>query len=183
MRHSHVVYILIRLFTVDGPALLLRRHEKWGDWSLVGGHVEASEMDNWELAAAREATEELDPLVNGRDFVVEPIHDEPIKWGPEPSRSKQGERTMYYIQYYTLSFLRDPIALLGRLPAAEFLLVPERELDSAGHTFGSPVHRARRFLRGGFEAAQRAWPGELDPRAFPPSLRPVIPDPGAATMK
>lgn len=183
MRHSNVVYVLIRLFTVEGPALLLRRHEKWGDWSLVGGHVEEWEMDNWALAAAREATEELEPLVNGQDFVVESIHDQPITWGPEASRSNQGQRTIYHIQYYTLRFLRDPIALLGRLPAAEFLLVPEREVEPAAQTFGSPVHRARRFLPGGFEAAQRAWSGELDPRALPPGLRPVKPDPGAATMK
>lgn len=182
-RVSNVVYILIRLFTVDGPALLLRRHEKWGDWSLVGGHVEEWEMDNWALAAAREASEELEPLVNAQDFIVKPIHDELITWGPEASRSNQGLRTIYHIQYYTLVFLRDPIVLLGQLPANEFLLVPEREVNSTGHVFGSPVHRARRFLSGGFEAADRAWPRELAPQDFPAGLRPVIPDSGAATMK
>jgi hypothetical protein len=183
MRHSHVVYVLIRLPLPGGPSLLLRRHEKWGDWSLVGGHVEEWEMEDWGLAAAREATEELAPLVSGQDFVVQPIHPEPIKWGPEPSRSTQGQRTIYHIRYYTLVFLRDPVTLLGRLPAAEFLLVPERAIDSTGDVLGSPVHRARRFLQGGFDAAPRAWPGELDPRAFPAGLQPVTPDPGAATMR
>lgn len=183
MRHSNVVYVLIRLSTVNGPLLLLRRHEKWGDWSLVGGHVEESEMDDWGLAAAREATEELEPLVNGQDFVVKPIHAEPITWGPEASRSTHGQRTIYHIQYYTLAFLRDPVVLLGRLPATEFMLVPEREIDSTGHIFGSPVHRARRFLNGGFEAAPRAWAGELDPRVLPVGLRPVMQDPSSATMK
>ena len=183
MRHSNVVYVLIRLPTVDGKSLLLRRHKKWGDWSLVGGHVEEEEMHDWALAAAREATEELEPLVSGQDFVVKPLHTEPITWGPEPSRSAQGQRTLYRIKYYTLTFLHDPVALLGQLPATEFLLVPEREIDAAAHTFGSPVHRARHCLEGGFEAAPRAWAGELDPRAFPAGLRPVRPDPGAATMK
>lgn len=183
MRHSNVVYVLIRLPTVDGPSLLLRRHEKWGDWSLVGGHVEEWEMDDWGLAAAREATEELEPLVNGQDFVVKPITSEPITWGPEPSRSAKGQRTVYHIKYYTLTFLRDPVELLARLPATEFLLVPERALDSAGHTLGSPVHRARHCLDGGFEAAHRAWTGELDSRTFPAGLQPVMPAPGAAMMK
>ena len=91
IRHSYVVYVLIRLPTLEGPSLLLRRHKKWGDWSLVGGHVEEWEMDDWGRAAAREASEELEPLVSGQDFVVRPIHPEPIVWGPEPSRSNQGQ--------------------------------------------------------------------------------------------
>lgn len=182
-RVSNVVYILIRLFTADGPVLLLRRHEKWGDWSLVGGHVEDWEMDNWELAATREANEELEPLVSARDFIVKPIHDEPFTWGPEASRSSQNQRTIYHIQYYTLVFLRDPVVLLAQLPAAEFLLVPERDVNATGQVLGSPVHRARRFLAGGFEAADRAWPGELDPGAFPAGLRPVSPAAGSATLK
>jgi ADP-ribose pyrophosphatase YjhB (NUDIX family) len=181
MRHSKVVYVLIRLSTADGPSLLLRRHEKWGDWSLVGGHVEDWELDDWGLAAAREASEELEPLVTGQDFVVTPIHPEPITWGPEASRSARGERTIYHIQYFTLAFLRDPVALLGRLPIAEFLLVPERELGSAGHALGSPVHRARRFLQGGLEAVPRSWAAELDPHALPAGLQPVTPAP--APMK
>jgi 8-oxo-dGTP pyrophosphatase MutT (NUDIX family) len=166
MRHSNVAYVLIRVPTLDGPALLLRRHEKWGDWSLVGGHVEDDELDDWALAATREASEELEPLVAGEDFVVVPVHGEPLTWGPEPSRSARGERTIYRIQYYSLAFLRDPIALLGRLPAAEFLLVPERELGTTRHALGSPVHRARHSFQGGLEAVPRAWAQELDPQAL-----------------
>lgn len=183
MRHSNVVYVLIRLPTAAGPWLLLRRHRKWGDWSLVGGHVEEWELEDWGLAAAREAAEELEPLVTGEDFVVTPIHDEPITWGPEASRSAQGERTIYRIQYYTLAFLRDPVALLGRLPANEFLLIPEHELGSSEHMLGSPVHRARRFLHGGLEAVPRAWAQELDPRALPSELRPLTTEHGPAPTK
>lgn len=173
MRHSNVVYVLILLPTVDGPSLLLRRHEKWGDWSLVGGHVEEWEMDDWGLAAAREATEELEPLVNGQDFVVASIHAEPITWGPEASRSAQGQRTIYRIRYYSLTFLRDPVALLGRLPATQFLLVPEREIGSTEHAVGRPVHRAHRFLHGDLGVVvPRAWDEELDLRALPPSMQP-----------
>lgn len=150
MRHSHVVYTLIRLSTPAGPGLLLRRHEKWGDWSLVGGHVEDWEMDDWAVAAAREAAEEMEPLVTGEDFAVEPLHDEPITWGPEASRSARGERTIYHIRYYGLTFLRDPAELLGRLCASDFLLVDEGALGSTPHALGNPVHRARRYLQGGF---------------------------------
>ena len=171
MRTSNVVYVLIRLPTADGPALLLRRHEKWGDWSLVGGHVEADELDDWSLAAEREATEELEPLVTGRDFVVNPITPVPITWGPEASRSAQGERTIYHIQYFTLEFLRDPAELLRRLPPQEFLLVLEHQLGATEHALGSPVHRARRFIEGGLEAVPRAWSSVLDPRTLPQGLR------------
>lgn len=172
MRHSHVVYVLIRLPTVGGPSLLLRRHEKWGDWSLVGGHVEEWEMDDWSLAAAREAAEELEPLVRGQDFDVSPLETGPITWGPEASRSAQGERTVYHIQYYTLTFLRDPVALLGQLPLSEFLLVRECQLGSMGAAFGRPVHRAHRILHGGFDAVPRAWNQELDLEALPSSMQP-----------
>lgn len=172
MRHSNIAYVLIRVPTLDGPALLLRRHEKWGDWSLVGGHVEDDELDDWARAAEREAAEELEPLVAGRDFVVAPVHAEPITWGPEPSRSARGERTIYKIQYYALSFLHDPVALLGRLPAAEFLLVPERELASTEHALGSPVHRACRSFHGGLDAVPRAWTEDLDLRALASLTRP-----------
>jgi 8-oxo-dGTP pyrophosphatase MutT (NUDIX family) len=177
VRQSNIAYVLIRLPTSDGPALLLRRHEKWGDWSLVGGHVEEGELDDWGLAAKREASEELEPLVAGQDFVVTPIHEEPITWGPEPSRSARGERTVYRIQYYALAFLHDPVALLGRLPAAEFLLVLEGQLGSTPHALGSPVHRARRYLQGGLEAVPRAWPEDLDRRALPAGLRHLTQDP------
>jgi len=171
IRHSYVVYVLIRLSTLEGPSLLLRRHDKWGDWSLVGGHVEESEMDNWGQAAAREATEELEPLVCGQDFVVAPIHAEPLIWGPEASRSARGQRTIYHIQYYTLTFLRDPLVLLGLLPSTQFLLVPERELASTEHAFGRPVHRAYRLLLGNLEAVPRSWDAELDVHALPPSMQ------------
>ncbi len=172
LRVSNVVYVLIGLPTADGPSLLLRRHEKWGDWSLVGGHVEESEMDDWLRAAEREATEELEPLVNGRDFVIRPIHNEPITWGPEPSRSAQERQTIYHIQYYTLTFRRDPAELLSRLPAGEFRLVSEHELASMGAVFGKPVHRAQEFLHGNFNAVPLAWDKALHPMDFPQSMQP-----------
>ncbi|MFV8750995.1 NUDIX domain-containing protein [Nannocystaceae bacterium ST9] len=162
-----MVYVIIRFSTMAGPSVLLRHHEKWGDWSLVGGHVEPWEMDEWGLAATREANEELEPLVAGKDFLVTPIHNEPITWGPEPSRSAQGMRTVYHIRYYALAFLSDPIPLLGQLPTSEFLLVPEREIHSSQYSIGKPVHRARRVLSGGLEAVHPAWNEDIDLRSLP----------------
>ena len=67
-RHSDLALVLARV-DVDGtPHWLLRRHAKWGDWSLIGGHVEPGEGDDWTLTAVREANEELEPrLHSGRD--------------------------------------------------------------------------------------------------------------------
>ncbi|MCA9709338.1 MAG: NUDIX hydrolase [Myxococcales bacterium] len=173
MRHSNVVYTLIRLPIGGVTHLLLRRHAKWGDWSLVGGHVEEWELEDWRQAAAREATEELEPLVDEQDFTVAPLHDEPITWGPEASRSARGERTLYRIQYYRLVFVHDPVELLARLPQGEFLLVPEHALDSTEQPLGNPVHRARRYLREGLSSVPLSWGEDLDPRALPAGLRPV----------
>ncbi len=173
VRHSNVVYVLIQLPTANGPSLLLRRHEKWGDWSLVGGHVEKDEIDDWLRAAAREATEELEPLVSGQDFVIEPVTTGGrITWGPEPSRSAQGQRTIYHIEYYTLKFLHDPVELLRRLPAAEFRLVSERELESTDDVFGKPVRQAQEFLYGHPDAVRPAWDMVLDLQALPPNMQP-----------
>jgi len=178
MRHSHVAYVIIRLPTIAGTSLLLRKHEKWGDWSLVGGHVEDWEIDDWSRAALREASEELEPLVAEQDFCVSPIHNEPFTWGPERSRSAHGERTLYHIQYFNLAFLRDPIELLSRLPAAEFILVPESAIDSEGNALGRPVHRARRFLAG-IEAVAPAWGKALDIQCIPTGMRRTTQDKGA----
>lgn len=166
MRQSNVVYVLIRLPMRSGVALLLHLHEKWGDWSLVGGHVEDDERDDWAAAARREASEELEPLAAGRDFEVTPIHAEPFTWGPEASRSARGERTIYHIQYFALTFLRDPVALLEQLPAGKFMLVDERALEHHAPALGSPVRRAHRYLEGGLEAVPPAWSEPLDEGAL-----------------
>ena len=57
-RHSKIAYVAARLRLPDGEdALLLRAHEKWGDFSLLGGHVESDELDDWTVTARREAAE------------------------------------------------------------------------------------------------------------------------------
>lgn len=168
IRISNVVYVLVRVPTPKGSALLLRHHAKWGDWSLVGGHVEEDEMDDWHHAAAREATEELVPLVNEQHFIVEfeRVTNRRFKWGPKPSRSAQGKQTVYNIEYYVLKFLKDPAELLRLLPESEFRLIPERELESMADAYGPPVRLAQELLHDHPDAVPPSWDKVLDTSAL-----------------
>lgn len=116
---------------------MLHRHPKWGDWSLVGGHVEQGEEDDWLKTASREAEEELAPLTLGGDFTVEPLPVE-LRWGPCPSRSAGGMPTEYRARYFVLRFLKDPREILDVLPESEFRLVPIDEVES-DEGVGHPV--------------------------------------------
>lgn len=128
MRHSELALVLIRLKMNAEPYHVLIRHKKWGDWSLVGGHVEPIEKNDWARAAARECNEELAPLSFGSDFILLPLLDQPLKWGPIPSRSADNEPTMYTAQVFVLRFLKPPAECLARLPADDFGFVRESEI-------------------------------------------------------
>ncbi len=128
MRHSDLALVLIRLNIGAMPHLVLTRHRKWNDWTLVGGHVEPHERNNWAQAAVRECNEELSPLRCGEDFILLPLLDQPMRWGPIPSRSAGDEPTLYVAQVFTLRFLKSPMECLARLPAGEFRIVPEAEV-------------------------------------------------------
>jgi 8-oxo-dGTP pyrophosphatase MutT (NUDIX family) len=131
MRHSELALVIIRLNIGSEPYLVLMRHEKWNDWSLVGGHVEPHERNDWARAAKRECNEELAPLQYGKDFTLLPLLDRPFHWGPVPSRSAGNEPTTYTAQLFALRFLSPPAECLARLPASEFQLVREADvLDS-----------------------------------------------------
>lgn len=128
---SDLALVLARFDVDDSPHWLLRRHPKWGDWSLVGGHVEPGETENWSLTAVREANEELEPLVHGIDFVIEPLTPALSSWGPVASRSAGGTPTHYRARWYQARFLRDPAECLRRLPHDDFALVPESDIVGA----------------------------------------------------
>ena len=159
MRRSHVAYVLIRLHANGEDCVLLHRHSKWGDWTLVGGHVEADEEHDWLIAAAREAGEELAPLRLGGDFDVERLRLR-TSWGPEPSRSAFGEPTEYSVEYFLLRFKRDPRELLAALPSSEFRLVPLRSLETQREV-SRPVRVLVQEL-GGELGVMRSWGPELD---------------------
>jgi hypothetical protein len=131
IRQSDLALVLARI-DIDGAAhWLLRRHPTWGDWSLVGGHVEADEREDWMRTAIREANEELEPLVCDVDFTIEPLPLPVSTWGPVASRSAGGAMTNYRVRWFQASFLRDAAECLRRLPRDEFALIPESEIVDA----------------------------------------------------
>ena len=155
MRYSELSLVLIRLNIGSEPHLVLMRHRKWNDWSLVGGHVEPNVRNDWARAAARECNEELSPLKYSEDFTLLPLLDQPFIWGPVPSRSAGNEPTTYRAQLFLLRFLRPPMECLARLPADDFRLV--READVLGvHPGGESMGLAARALKG-VERSAMAW--------------------------
>lgn len=157
-RRSDVAYVLARLRAQGRDYLLLHAHRKWGDWSLVGGHVEAWEAHDWREAAAREVQEEMAPLRSGADFSVEPLDVDPSEWGPVPSRSAGGALTKYKVRWFVLRFKSDPCALLGKLPSSEFKLVPIEQASA----LSSIAKRAVDVLPAGWHSLPLAWDGDLD---------------------
>jgi 8-oxo-dGTP pyrophosphatase MutT (NUDIX family) len=127
-RRSDLALVIARIAVDRDPHWLLRRHAKWGDWSLVGGHVEPDEHDDWLRTARREAEEELEPLRDGIDFTVAPMGTSATSWGPVASRSVAGRPTTYCVRWFVLSFLTDPADCLAKLSPDDFLLVPESKL-------------------------------------------------------
>lgn len=162
-RTSHVAYVLIRL-RVDGQdCLLLREHSKWRDWSLVGGHVEPDELHDWAIAARREASEELAPLVADADFTLHPWGGGPEVWGPEPSKSVGGVPTIYRAKWYFLTFRHAPSDCLSRLPRGEFLLASFDAIEATqpDDEIAGLVRRLSRQLRGGLGSIPLAWPDPM----------------------
>lgn len=162
-RQSSIALVVVRLRIGSQDCLLLQRHHKWGDWSLIGGHVEPDEEADWHRTAVREADEELALLREGTDFVVDRQPRLGITWGPAPSRSAQGIPTEYTVQFFGLRFLADPIALLPRPPRLEFAVVPLETLASA-HGPGLPVAEpVQRLLAvpSGLAGLALSWPTEI----------------------
>lgn len=156
MRHSDLALVLVRLKIKSEFHIVLARHEKWNDWTLIGGHVESNERNDWARAAVRECNEELAPLEFGRDFILLPLLDQPLRWGPIESKSAGNEPTIYTAQLFALRFLKAPEECLSRLPQEEFRLV--RESEAAG-TQGI-VSVATKAL-GSLERVSLAWDDAL----------------------
>ena len=162
-RHSEVAYVLVRVDAGGEPLFLLRFHEKWGDWSLVGGHVEQYDEGDWARTATREAEEELAPLKSGKDFVLLPMLRQPTTWGPVKSRSAGGAETKYTAQFFALRLLGDPARSLKRLPAEDFLLVPQSKLERQPRlaAVAATIDVARRKLPAGLKSVPPASEQEL----------------------
>lgn len=171
-RHSKLALVLICV-DIDGtPHLLFHRHRKWGDWSLVGGHVEPGEEADWQSTATREAEEELAPLRANADFIVEPLPTAPIEWGPVPSRSKGNAPTTYSVRYYTLRFLHDAATSLCRLDPREFVLVQLEDLEAPTPKFSmsDTFERFAASLGRRLRELPRSWPSPTRSAVLPATL-------------
>lgn len=142
MRYSELSLVLIRLKFHAEPHHVLIWHEKWHDWSIVGGHVESHEKSDWARAAVRECNEELTPLRFGEDFILLPLLDQPLRWGPVASKSAHDEPTIYTAQLFALRFLRSPAECLAKLPQDEFRLVRESEIVARSRNLDTLAARA-----------------------------------------
>ena len=175
-RHSELALVLICV-NVDGVLyLLFHRHRKWGDWSLVGGHVEAGEEGDWLGTAMREAGEELAPLQPRIDFVVEPLSMDALKWGPVPSRAKNNVPTVYAVKYYWLRFLADPATALGRLDPREFALIRLDDLESSRATISvsDTFERFAATLGSHLRNLPCSWPTPIHAASLPGPLERVV---------
>jgi hypothetical protein len=156
VRRSRVAYVLAKLKVRGQEYLLLNAHHKWGDWSLLGGHVEPSDSDFWS-AAARETSEEL----YGEDVEVQRDQLACSEWGPVSSVSAGGAPTKYQACWYLLRFKSNPRACLAQLPGDEFRLVRLSELNESSEV-SSIVKKLAQLLPGGWSALPLSWSGELD---------------------
>ncbi len=159
VRQSDIAYVLIRLVSGGRDCLLLHRHEKWGDWSLVGGHVEPGEESDWFATAVRETTEEMVPLKLRVDFDLERI-DVRLEWGPSPSRSAFAAPTEYRAEYFVLRFLCAPADALRRLPQDEFRLVPVDGIRD-DESVSLPVLKLLDHVGPEFDALPRSWEADV----------------------
>jgi hypothetical protein len=159
-RQSQIAYVVAKLMVRGQECLLLNAHHKWGDWSLLGGHVEADDASWWE-AAAREAQEELAPLKCGAEMEIKREELAASEWGPIASASAGGAPTRYQARWFSLRFLEDPKQCLARLPREEFRLVPLSALN-AGCEVASVVTKIAQLLPDGWRSLPLSWDADLD---------------------
>jgi 8-oxo-dGTP pyrophosphatase MutT (NUDIX family) len=152
--------VLAKLRVRGDDYALVHAHPKWGDWSLVGGHVEPTDQ-TWHAAAAREVEEEMAPLRCDRDVVVERLDLAASQWGPVPSRSASMRPTNYRAEWYVLRFITDPLKSLAKLPLNEFRLVRLSDIDRVSN-LSAVVEKAGTLFPDGWASLPLSWPHNLD---------------------
>jgi 8-oxo-dGTP pyrophosphatase MutT (NUDIX family) len=173
VRRSRIAYVVAKLRVEGQDYLLLNSHQKWGDWSLPGGHVEPYDADFW-AAAVRETDEELTPLRNGEDVEIQREQLTCSEWGPVPSNSAGGAPTLYQAAFHLLRFKTNPKECLKLLPQVDFRLIRLRDV-AAMSDVASVVKRLGDLLPGGWPSLPLSWSDDLDdaplrPRASSHSL-------------
>lgn len=169
MRHSSIAFVFVS-FNVEGErTMLLRANWKWKDWSFVGGHVEPGEEHDWHMTAVRETQEEMPPLRESEDFVVEDTRAV-LSW-TAPSKSAAGELTQYEVRCFVLLFKRDPRELLSRLRNDEFIVASESWLKAGPRHVGETVVRVLQEVEDKLGPLQLSWPELIRSEELPFSVR------------
>lgn len=171
-RTSWASFVVPRFRLDDGSEVaLFLKHRKWGDWGLVGGHVEPGEEGAWLTTCAREIDEEMPSFRYGQDYELRALRPDPMTWGPVRSRSARGQATVYTAQFFALHCLHDPTRLLAALPHGEFafadrtLLAEERRKPTG--LVADPFLRILAALPGGLEDIPLAWPQPISSDVIP----------------
>lgn len=159
-RRSAISVILFCLRVAHEDVLVLLRHQKWGDWGLVGGHIEDGEDPL--TCAAREAEEELAPLRVDVDMALEALGRSPIEWGPVYSRSARSP-TVYQAWFYSGRFLADPRFSLRRVRDRSMGLVLVSRLNPTSWPEDITNVLARFWEQHGSSAMPLSWPHPLNP--------------------
>jgi len=166
IRSSAISYVIFRLDIGGEDSLLLLQHPKWGDWSLVGGHIEPGEgpLD----AARREAEEELPPLKSGEDFAISPLPFAHVTWGPVESRSAAQKPTTYSAWFFSAEFLRPPTDALHDVELRTIAAIPltKLRLDSWPPELTEVLAQLVRSF-GDLKQVPMAWPAPLPANALP----------------
>lgn len=168
MRHSSIAFVFVS-FNIEGErTMLLRANWKWKDWSFVGGHVEPGEENDWRVTAVRETQEEMPPLRESEDFVVEDTRAV-LSW-TAPSKSAAGELTQYKVRCFVLLFKRDPRELLHRLKSDEFIVASESWLKTCPLHVGETVVRVLHEVENRFGSLRLSWPDPIRSDELPFSV-------------
>lgn len=167
LRQSHLALVIIKLRLIGEDFFLFQWHRKWNDWSLVGGHVEPNEENDWNLTAVREVEEELYPLKVDEDFIVCPLSEDPVSWGPVLSRSSAQSPTIYTAQWFVLRFLRDPTKALARLPVNDFLLISSQTIYGYKSRDGIAITDLCKYIPVALNAIPPSWPGQISQQEIP----------------
>lgn len=156
MRKVSLAHVVVKFQVAGDSYYLLHRHRKWGDYSLVGGHVEPGEEGLWARTATREVEEELHPLHHRRDFILVPLLRTPLTWGPQRSRSAAGEMTVYTAQFFRMVLRKSPIQLLDTFLGNDAVIL--RGEDLVGNALvAEMVRMLDGVLPGGLAAIPPAW--------------------------
>lgn len=120
----------VEVFIVHRGRVLLRKHDKYGIWLSVGGHVELHEDPN--LAAVREAKEEV-----GLDIVLFNVRQVPVYGEPD----YQELIAPVFVNRHRINATHEHVSYTYFATTDSDTVVPERPDDEWRWLTASDIHR------------------------------------------